>query len=258
MLVQVRRLLLSILIALASPMLTTAQDGCNGVRLLSECPFTGCAQRDSNEALFNWIKRRPVRQMRPVRLLFQDFKTLQGVADDSVGQQRGLTKADRQSLRGEVTNGVIAEGRLVKIVGFIAAGPSGPHANSSGESVNCRLKNQGNNDFHISLVERQGQSEFAGIVVEMIPQGRPPEWTIPKLRNIQRNGYKVLIAGALFYDNEHRVNFDARNPIGGQPRRFSLWEIHPITDFFVCLKPGNRCSETRLNEWTTLVAFTER
>jgi hypothetical protein len=252
------RLWLSILIALGAPKLMTAQDGCNGVRTLAGCPVTGCAKRGSDEALFNGIKRRQARQTRPVRLFFTDFKTLQRAADAGVGQDVTLTKTDRQTLKAVVTNGTIAEGRLIKVVGFIAAGSPGPHANSSGESVNCKLQNQGNNDFHISLVERQGQDEFAAIVVEMIPQRRPAGWTIPKLRKIQRNGQKVLITGALFYDNEHRVNSESRSPIGGQPKRFSLWELHPIKDFFVCLKPGNRCNETRLNEWTTLVAFTER
>ena len=94
---KIGRLLLSILIALAAPMLTTAQDGCNGVRTLAECPVTGCAERGSDGALFNQIKRRQVRQTRPVRLFFNDFKTLQRAADDSVGQDVTLSKSDRES-----------------------------------------------------------------------------------------------------------------------------------------------------------------
>jgi hypothetical protein len=193
---------------------------------------------------------------RPVRLFFQDFRTLQRAADAEVGQRVTLSRSDRQKLKGRLTNGLVAEGRFVKVVGFIGVGPPGPHANSSGESVNCKLKNQANNDFHISLVERQGESEFASIVVEMIPQRRPAGWTIPKLNRIERDGHKVLVTGALFYDNEHVVNADSRHPIGGQPKRFSLWEIHPIKEFLVCLRPNNSCNETRLNEWTTLLAFT--
>jgi hypothetical protein len=38
------------------------------------------------------------------------------------------------------------------------------------------------------------------------------------------------------------VNNDPNHPIGGQPKRVSLWEVHPITKFFVCTKAGNNCS----------------
>jgi hypothetical protein len=39
------------------------------------------------------------------------------------------------------------------------------------------------------------------------------------------------------YDNKHSINDDEDNPMGGQPPRFSLWEVHPITEFEVCTTP---------------------
>jgi hypothetical protein len=53
-----------------------------------------------------------------------------------------------------------------------------------------------------------------------------------------------------FYDNLHFANGDANNPIGGQPPRFSLWEIHPITSLKVCKKnTASQCDPNRASDW---------
>jgi len=64
----------------------------------------------------------------------------------------------------------------------------------------------------------------------------------------------VLIEGQLFYDNEQLVNSDAAAPSPSQPRRMSLWEIHPITKFLVCDK--RECDPSRPSDWTPLEQFT--
>jgi hypothetical protein len=175
-------------------------------------------------------------------LSFADLKSLQLKANNLVGQHNELTQAERDSLVNlSVTSGTVREGKLVKVRGFLAAGLE-PHANNSGESVNCRLTQSANNDFHIPLVENAGEDEFKGIVVEMIPQNRNPGWTLAKLINLRQQGKRVLVVGALFYDNIHIVNADPNHPIGGQPKRVSLWEVHPITKFFVCTKASNNCN----------------
>jgi hypothetical protein len=78
----------------------------------------------------------------------------------------------------------------------------------------------------IARFESEDASEFEGIVVEMIPQSRRAKWTSANVRKLR--GKLLLIEGGLFYDNLHFVNGDAANPVPRQPKRFSLWEIHPV------------------------------
>jgi hypothetical protein len=61
----------------------------------------------------------------------------------------------------------------------------------------------------------------------------------------------LLIEGGLFYDNLHVANGDASNPVtGGQPKRFSLWEIHPVTSVKVCKKTKvSQCDPDRTSDW---------
>jgi len=75
----------------------------------------------------------------------------------------------------------------VRLVAFLSEGT--PHANS-GESVNCNLKREDNNDLHVSVTETKNGSEFDGIVVEMIPQDRPANWTSNEVETLRG---KVLL-----------------------------------------------------------------
>src|SRR5262249_24617789 len=98
-----------------------------------------------------------------------------------------------------------------------------------------------------SVTESANASEFEGIVVEMIPQDRPDRWTLANLAKLRKK--PILIEGGLFYDNLHVANGDASHPLNGQPKRFSLWEIHPITSVKVCTKAANQCDPTRPSDW---------
>jgi uncharacterized protein YgiM (DUF1202 family) len=224
----------------------------------ANCQPEGCGAPGSTQALLNTTKRRLPTETTTRTLTFADLRSLQQKANDLVGQHNEITQAERDSLSNlSVSSGTVREGRLVKIRGFLAAGLE-PHANSGGESVNCRFTQNANNDFHISVVESAGQDEFKGIVVEMIPQGRDTAWTLTKLKAVRQQGKRILVVGALFYDNIHMVNDDPGHPIGGQPKRVSLWEVHPITKFFVCTKASNNCSATSTGAtsgWKSLEDF---
>lgn len=211
---------------------------------LDQCTPDGCGDPGSAQAVLNSTKRRLPPGTNTRTLTFADLKNLQQKANNLVGQHNELTQAERDQLVNlTVSSGTVHEGSLVKVRGVLAQGLD-PHANSSGESVNCRLTGQAQNDFHISLVQNAGEDEFKGIVVEMIPQDRNAGWTLTKLKNIKQQGKRVLVVGALFYDNIHIVNDDPNHPLGGQPKRTSLWEVHRITKFFVCTKASNNCSVT--------------
>lgn len=211
---------------------------------LAQCPPRGCGAVGSEQAILNSTKRRLPSGTNARTLTFADLKALQQRASDLVGQHNELTQAERDSLANlQVSAGTVREGSVVKVRGFLAEGLD-PHPNSGGESVNCKLTGTEKNDFHISIVENAGENEFKGIVVEMIPQDRNAAWTLAKLKSIKQQKKRVLVVGALFYDNIHIVNDDSAHSIGGQPKRTSLWEVHPITRFFVCMKATNNCSAT--------------
>ena len=138
----------------------------------------------------------------------------------------------------------MGEGSRVRLVAFLSGKP---HPNT-GESVNCNLKTEANNDIHISVTEKRNGSEFDGIVVEDDSAGWPDNWTSQNLQAL--HGKVLLIEGALLYDNKHFVNADESNPLGGQPKRFSLWEIHPITSLKVCKKTAaSQCDPDQASDW---------
>jgi len=200
---------------------------------LGGCPATGCAdpKTEAAHALVNRMKRH--KPTGPTTdLIFNDLLSLQTQANKLVGQDKELDKDARDKLAGmKVKGGNVSEGDSVRLVAFVVGTPKA----NSGESVNCNLKGQANNDFHIPVVAEAGDSDFTGIVAEMIPQTRNPGWTLPKLHALAGTDRMVRITGQLFYDNIHRVNDDESDPQSGQPARSSLWEIHQVTAFDVCM-----------------------
>jgi hypothetical protein len=212
---------------------------------LFSCPTHGCATR-SPEALVNKQKRSLPPSGKALMLTLDDFDSLQDQADKLVGQKVALNATARKKLEKLTSSaGQVKEGDLVQIVGYMVGLPNRPNANTSGESVNCRLKGRDNNDFH------PHDSEFEAIVVEVIPQRRNKEWTVPKLKQIAKEGRLVLVRGQLFYDNMHLINADPDDPVGGQPKRFSLWEVHPVTEFYIC-RTEKKCDTQVISQWEAL------
>lgn len=228
-----------------------AQAAC--ANTLAQCPERGCATNDA-DVLFNTLKHN-IHPAGPVkRLSFEDFAALQKLADQSVGERVHIPPDERASLSHlTLPSGTeVSEGDDVRVVAYLAASGTGPHPNLSGESVNCHLKGAANNDYHIPVTAAPNDTEFDGIVVEMIPQGRDEHsgWTISSLKRIRADQQQVWIEGNLFYDGEHQVNADESHKIGGQPARFSLWEIHPVTKFLVCHK--SVCDPNTESDWAPL------
>jgi hypothetical protein len=221
---------------------------------LDQCPARGCADEGSAEAADNAMKRVRPAPAEAKFLTFQDLDSLQRQADERVGQgPNDATAAQHAALHGlSYSGGSVSEGDLVRIVAFIPKASDGLHANMSGESVNCNLKHEVDNDFHIPVVESPPDTEFRGIVVEMIPQDRPKTWTIDALKGIQAASRQVWIEGALFYDKVHFVVSDPDTAPDGEPQRMSLWEIHPITKFLECTK--EHCDPQRESDWSELRA----
>jgi hypothetical protein len=222
---------------------------CVSPQTLNACTTTkptGCSAAGSAHGLVNQLKRTVPPPGTPTTLTFETFSQLQSAAVELVDQAVEIPPAERDKIKSiETDAGTVGEGSRVRLVAFLSEGT--PHANS-GESVNCNLKSEANNDIHVSVTETKNGSEFEGVVVEMIPQDRPANWTSSKVAKLR--GKVLLIEGGLFYDNLHFANGDASNPIGGQPKRFSLWEIHPVTSVKVCKKKTvSQCDPDQPSDW---------
>jgi hypothetical protein len=213
---------------------------------LASCPATGCAIPGNGKARSNEIKHgdpaHPAPTSTPIEITLATFAELQTAADKVVPQGEYPPPDKREGLRGLTVEGKqLGEGTIVALTGYVhemrAEGP---------ESVNCKIDGVASNDFHISIVADPGADEFHGIVVEMIPQDRPSSWTTHALHDARDHHTQVRIVGPLFYDSKHVVN-PGPHAIKGQPKRFSLWEIHPVRQFFVCTKPT--CDPASPSDW---------
>jgi len=224
---------------------------------LQSCPLRGCGEEGSSDAQVNELKHTRPGPGTALALTFDDFSELQELAQTRVSQGKAIAVDERAKLQGFplASNKTVSEGDLVELRGFVVQDsprpkPAGP------ESVNCRLTKAENNDIHIPIVEDAEDEEFGAIVVEMIPQDRPASWNSKKLKRAAREERPVLIRGQLFYDNKHKVNGDAEHD-NGEPKRFTLWEIHPVTEFWVCIRADKKCGSTlaRSKDWKALKDF---
>jgi hypothetical protein len=61
----------------------------------------------------------------------------------------------------------------------------------------------------------------------------------------------VRIAGQQFFDSSH-VPCANGAPVGSNPKRISLWEIHPIYNFEVCVSNCDGAGQWQpLTQWAT-------
>jgi hypothetical protein len=116
------------------------------------------------------------------------------------------------------------------------------------ESVNCSSKFPGKpptdnafHDIHISLVEKPGDAECSGIVAEMIPHHRPEEWTADLVNEVAHAKLPVRVTGQRMFDSSHSPCTNGA-PQQGDPKRASLWEVHPIYKFEVCTNSNGDCT----------------
>jgi hypothetical protein len=206
----------------------------------------------SDGGLRDMAKRHLPTGTTPKTLTFADFVALQQDVDtltgkDAVHHTVAFTP-DRTKLRNlQTASGAVSEGDLVQVAGYVRDARQG----SVAEAVNCAGTD--GRDVHINAGPTKTSSPYAGIVTEMIPQLPQTAWTYPNATRLIDGQTQVLVVGGLTYDNEHQVNKDAANPVGGSPQRMSLWEIHPITAFYVCQVAT--CDPSQHTQWMTFTAW---
>jgi hypothetical protein len=177
------------------------------------------------------------------------FSELQAAVD----AQSSIVYGDREHLPLDRTNlqnlstsgGTFSEGDLVTFEGYVEKAKRG-----SDESCNCGATTVNEVDIHIHLVETPGTSLCEGIVGEMTPHYRPDAWRWTKFRDMADQGWPVRVTGQLFFDGSHRP---CRNGKAGlrDPARISVWEIHPIYRFEVCI--DEHCDQA--SSWVTVAKW---
>ncbi|HEY4960212.1 MAG TPA: hypothetical protein VII29_05085 [Terriglobales bacterium] len=147
--------------------------------------------------------------------------------------------------RKEVEN--LGEGNYVSYVAIIKDAHYSD--TTGGEAVNCNMSGNPPNDIHIVLMSDPNDTdECHSTTAEMSPHYRPANWTPAKLNAL---GKPVRIKGQLFYDNSHTPCTAHSRP---NPKRASLWEIHPVYSIEVCKSANlDECrNSTDPAEWTAV------
>lgn len=142
------------------------------------------------------------------------------------------------------------EGRLAVIEGIVLKARQ-----EGGEGVNCKghvPELDAYHDIHISLVPPGADVECDGIVLEMTPHHRPSQWTQDNVMQFAQ-GKRVRVFGQMMFDSSHFPCVNGQ-PVGTNPKRMSLWEIHPIYRFEVCTANCN----TDNPAWATLEDLVDR
>jgi hypothetical protein len=140
----------------------------------------------------------------------------------------------------------MGEGKYVSYVAFV----KDAHYSdvSAGEAVNCNIAGNSTNDIHIVLLEHPGDDECTSTTAEMSPHFRPAGWTPDAINAAQ--GHPVRIRGHLFYDGSHTPCTGTSRP---NPKRVSLWEIHPVYSLDVCeFTDLAKCQESDSAVWVPL------
>jgi hypothetical protein len=187
-------------------------------------------------------------------ITIQNLKTLQTAVEDNTninfGDEATATRKagptqDRTPLR------KLGEGNLVTFTGFVLIARQ-----EGAESVNCGKNVEINDplmhDIHISLVENAETTlanECSSVVAEMIPHHRPDSWTHANVQKVADQKAKVRVTGQQFFDSSH-VPCAGGVKVRSNPKRVSLWEIHPIYKFEVCTaKCDGAGTWVPLDEW---------
>src|SRR5262249_10145679 len=187
----------------------------------------------------------------------EDFAPLDHKAASALATGNHIRKATQFAALGE--------GNIHAVIGYLYyAFPSGA------ESCNCKLAGPKDVDFHIGIgfdadlagQIRNGEEpeqktlEQNAVVVEMTPHYRgrvKRRWTVQRLENVL--GQQVKVVGQLTADTEHAKAKDVCELAESADQkdkcwRISMWELHPVTDFFVCTS-SSPCSDDS-SEWKKL------
>jgi len=248
---------------------------CDTVSTLADChpgEPTGCshAAHPRYDPYLNFLKNQtPGRDLAPDRSLSEDdFIKLEDKIPSGIDQQHHAKFAsDLASLESS-----LGEGNIYAVVGYLYfVENTATTSHHRGETCNCQLRSNNSFDYHLGIgfdpdlakeirtgatvhdPQNPGAAEQTSIVAEMTPHTRDPKWTVARLT--RQRGKQVKVVGQLMLDNAHANSKDdcafSEEPQQGCWRA-SVWEIHPVTQFFVC-KTGKTCTASSSDtDWVAL------
>ncbi len=258
---------------LAANATKTATHQCQNVSNAQECHTSyeeGCTDSDkpnTYDAYLGYLKNllpapdASETQITASLSLLDDFQEFdqKSIAMD-LGKQKQKAFADSLA--------DIGQGNIYEAVGYIYyAIPGGV------ETCNCKLKKLEDRDFHIGLgfdatvansiergdIKNRGPDadpvvQQTSVIVEMTPFYRStfhPGWTLPKVQQLE--GHQVKVVGQLIVDNEHNTaDQNCAFPDHGEECwRGSAWELHPVTNVYVCAT-AQTCAADTSDGWVPL------
>ena len=252
-----------------------AVTGCNPASLTTQTCHaqfpTGCTDSAHKyDAYLNFLKNQvPGAALASTAFLNgTDFKSFEGKIPKTLGSSNHAKSAPALANLGE--------GNIVTVIAFLYfvedTGKGAGGKPSIGETTNCKLQLPDSYDFHIGLgfdpalaqqiLKNKPQPVFGhptemdktSVVAEMTPHTRGPKWTFARVNSLQ--GQQVKVVGQLMVDNTHlNANDDCGFPGAlASCWRSTVWEVHPVTRFFVCnLKNNQVCDQNSPNSaWTSL------
>jgi hypothetical protein len=230
----------------------------------------GCSAsaNPSYDAYLDFLKDQdPGATAAPVKeLAAADFRTLESQLPKQLSAVNHAKFASKFATLGEGNiHTVIAYLYFVEDTG---KGTATQPANS--ETSNCKLRAPGTFDYHFgigfdaalaakakSMHPKAGDAAFVplekdSVVAEMTPYTRHSKWTFDRVNALQ--GQQIKVVGQLMADNVH---FNARDDCQFPSAktgcwRSTVWEIHPITQFYLCKASGGCTASSPATDWANL------
>ena len=218
-----------------------------GLGIDSQCGLSGAGT--GPEGVQDSVKNNFCAKGIPQKITIDYLKGLQAKVEKNPAINFGNENKGARK-KGPTTNRAplkrLGEGKLVTLQAYVLIARQ-----EGAESVNCG-KNVPNDplfhDIHISLVSSTDiDNECSGVVAEMSPHHRPDSWTHVNVEKVARQKLPVRVTGQLYFDSSHFPCSNGEGAGAGNPKRISLWEIHPIYKFEVCTA---ECDGT--GKWLTL------
>ena len=231
----------------------------------------GCstAAKPNYDAYLDFLKDQDPGSMEPStkNLASADFRKLEAASPKGLKSTNHSKFADKFAALGE--------GNIHTVVAYLyfavdtSKGTSARPAES--ETCNCKLTDPTTFDYHLgfgfdstlaasaSKHPAQDTPEFVAlekdsVVAEMTPfiRTKHPNWTFSRVRALE--GQQVKIVGQLMADNKHfNKNDDCQfRSADSGCWRSTIWEVHPITQFYVCQAAGGCTASSPDKDWADL------
>lgn len=195
-------------------------------------------------------------------------------AKGKVKAKKGLTSSNHATFADQFAG--LGEGNIYSVIAYLYfvedTGKGTSCQPGVAETANCKITAPDSADYHIGLGFNSTLAQSAGthpqpctpafsalekdsFVAEMTPfprHSRHPNWSIDSVS--AHLGEQIKVVGQLMVDNDH---FQAKDDCHFTPQtsgcwRSTVWEIHPVTKFYVCKASSGCDASSPDSAWTDL------